>query len=94
MVESAGDFVAAHHIGWYNCFRPVTVHKLLIRGEYHARRSGQYKLSRVPKFSIFESPVKNTVCIGCCFQMFLRGLDTSKTVENNNFSNLEGKQSV
>ena len=73
VVASAGDFVAAHHIGWYNCLRTVTVHKLLIRGEYHAWPSEQYKLSRVPKFSIFESPIKNTVCIGCCFQMFLRG---------------------
>ena len=46
-----------------------------------------YKLSQVQKFSIFESPIMNSVCPQILhkwlFSNALRVLDTSETVENN-----------
>ena len=46
-----------------------------------------YKLSQVQKFSIFESPIMNSVCPQILHKLLfsnaLRVLDTSETVENN-----------
>ena len=46
-----------------------------------------YKLSQVQKFSIFESPIMNSVCPQIVHKLLfsnaLRVLDTSETVENN-----------